>query len=1267
MKTKALLVWLLVLVMASLAGCASSSEEGLLDGDVDGDGVEPMAYVVVSGGVAVKVGETLTLEAQTVNGEDSGYEWAVDDEAIATVDETGAVAGVAPGSAVVTATGVDSGKTGSWGVYVYTEPAPAGKVRVSGEVALMVGATTTLTATTVDGTDSGYAWSSSNAAIATVDAASGLVTGVSAGEVAITATGADTSESGVWGMYIYEPPVAAPVVAVSGGTSVLVGATLQLSAATEGGTDAGYAWSSSNDAIATVDAATGLVTGVAEGEATITATGDDTNVSGSKVIVVLAVGGPDAPFTEAWGGSAHARAEDEAFIHWNEDGAIPTGCAKCHSTPGYLDFLGADGSAAGVVDAEAPIGTVVSCVACHNDVTLTKDSVTFPSGETLAGLGPESRCMECHQGRESKVSVDTAIANAAPETVDTVDADLGFRNVHYYAAAATQLGSEALGGYQYDGKAYDMKFQHVAGFDTCITCHDPHTLKIRLDKCSECHGAMADQEDLKDVRMFGSLLDYDGDGDTTEGIYYELEGLREKLYAAIQTYALDVAGAAIIYDGSSYPYWFIDTNGNGQVDEGEVNSDNRFASWTARLVKASYNYQVSLKDPGAFAHNAKYIIELLYDSIEDLNAALDTPIDLDGVSREDAGHFNGVEEPFRHWDEDGAVEAGCARCHSSEGLEFYLETGVNVEAPTTNGFACATCHQDLTDFSQQHEAASVTFPSGEEVDSGSNTSNLCMTCHQGRASTASMNTALEGKPLDTVDSALRFQNIHYFAAGATRYGAEAMGAYQYDGKTYDGLFAHVGSAVQCADCHSVHAQKVKLETCVTCHEGVAGEEDLREVRMAGSYLDYDGDGNVEEGIWGEIDTLRGMVLTAMQAYATAQPAVDDIAYNGAAYPYWFNGAGQGYSTWTPRLLKAAFNYQFATKDPGAFAHNAKYVIEILFDTLEDLGADVSALHRHDEGHFDATGLPFRDWDESGAVPVACARCHSVEGFSYFAANGTDLTTTAEPAWGFSCETCHEGFSTGSRALEAPVKYIAAVAFPGGATINNDAGDPDNSFLCMACHKGREGKGTIDAAIAANSFGFKNVHYLAAGAILYGSEAGVGYEYTGKTYAGKWNHLGVSAPATCTYCHKAEAEEHSFEVSCAGCHGAITPANVETIRQNRAADYDGDGSNTEPLKDEVATLAEALYAQIRSYALDTLGHAIIYVGDAYPYFFNDNGEDYTSANKYAYFDAKLMKATHNYQISQKEPGAWAHNTAYIVQLLIDSIEDLNGDVSGYTRP
>ena len=114
------------------------------------------------------------------------------------------------------------------------------------------------------------------------------------------------------------------------------------------------------------------------------------------------------------------------------------------------------------------------------------------------------------------------------------------------------------------------------------------------------------------------LVDYNGNGDIEEGIAAEIEGLRDALYAGMQAYATEVAGAPIVYDSQSYPYFFADTDGNGEAGEG----DERYASWTPRLAKAAYNYQASLKDPGNFAHGGKYAIQLLYDSLEDINMAL---------------------------------------------------------------------------------------------------------------------------------------------------------------------------------------------------------------------------------------------------------------------------------------------------------------------------------------------------------------------------------------------------------------------------------------------------------------------------------------------------------------------------------------------------------------------------------------------------------------------------------------------------------------------
>jgi hypothetical protein len=626
----------------------------------------------------------------------------------------------------------------------------------------------------------------------------------------------------------------------------------------------------------------------------------------------------EVPFEELWASSGHADAEAEAFRHWDEDDPkeVPTNCAKCHSTPGYLDFVGADGTTAGTVDNPAPIGTTVECVACHNEATLVMDSVVMPSGVEITGLGREARCMQCHQGRESTVSVNEAIAEAGVDD-DAVSEDLGFRNIHYYAAAATKYGTMAKGGYQYEGKSYDANFAHVEAFDTCVKCHDSHTLELKVEACSECHTGVASAEDLRNVRMQGSLVDYDGDGDVTEGIYSELEGIREVLYQAIQAYASEVAGAPIVYNADAYPYWFT------EAEEG-------YSTWTPRLLKAAYNYQVSVKDPGAYAHGGKYIIELLYDSTEDLDAAL-----VEGLHRIDAGHFAGSEEAFRHWDEDGEVSGSCSKCHSATGLPAYLKEGVSVSEPLANGFQCATCHDDVATFTR-YAVNEVEFPSGATLSFGEETdANLCLQCHQGRESAVSVNSRIGDAEDDAVTEGLSFANVHYFAAGATLFGTEAQGAYEYEGKTYNDRNAHVEPYSQCTQCHSTHGLQVKVEECSTCHAGV---EELEDIRM--TTTDFDGDGDMEEGLAGEVATLYEALYTAMQDYAT-NVAGTGIVYDAHAYPYFFEEAGERYATWTPRLLRAAYNYQYATKDPGAFAHNGQYIIQVLYDSLEDIGEQVS--------------------------------------------------------------------------------------------------------------------------------------------------------------------------------------------------------------------------------------------------------------------------------------------------------------------------------------
>ena len=129
----------------------------------------------------------------------------------------------------------------------------------------------------------------------------------------------------------------------------------------------------------------------------------------------------EVPFHAEWASSPHAQKGSVPFSYWDKQGTIPVACAGCHSTPGFLDLLGADGSAAGKLDRPAPTGTVIGCIACHNSAARTLTSVTFPSGVKIDNLGADARCMTCHQGRTSFSSVGKAIAGQDDDAVIRAD------------------------------------------------------------------------------------------------------------------------------------------------------------------------------------------------------------------------------------------------------------------------------------------------------------------------------------------------------------------------------------------------------------------------------------------------------------------------------------------------------------------------------------------------------------------------------------------------------------------------------------------------------------------------------------------------------------------------------------------------------------------------------------------------------------------------------------------------------------------------------
>lgn len=341
---------------------------------------------------------------------------------------------------------------------------------------------------------------------------------------------------------------------------------------------------------------------------------------------VYATTRPD-PVVEAsatWAESGHADRTSVAFTHWDEDEppVIPPNCAACHSLNGFVDWLGEDGTPAGTVEAPHPIGSVVSCLACHNDAAHTLQTVEFPSGAKAGVLDQEGPCLKCHQGLRSTEDVEEAIAGL---DLDAVSEDLSFVNVHYFVAAATLMGGDARGAYQYDGATYAGRFMHVSDLRTCNQCHDPHSLLQNPQECSPCHLNVVDRGDFVDIRE--GAVDYDGDGSADEGIALEILDMHRQVYLGLQAYAREVIGTPLVYQAGTFPYFFVDTNDDGLPQAEETVFANQYSTWTPRALRVAYNYHMVYVDPGAYAHNARYTLQYLYDNLQDLSEVVSVPVD----------------------------------------------------------------------------------------------------------------------------------------------------------------------------------------------------------------------------------------------------------------------------------------------------------------------------------------------------------------------------------------------------------------------------------------------------------------------------------------------------------------------------------------------------------------------------------------------------------------------------------------------------------------
>jgi hypothetical protein len=723
--------------------------------------------------------------------------------------------------------------------------------------------------------------------------------------------------------------------------------------------------------------------------------------------------------------------------HFDSAGAMAghsgAGCGRCHNSDNFRDFTGADATFAEAEYAASVAfitgqsqaldgiskGTDLSrtpgqmhCNTCHNSTTDAHfgswtDSKVFVRGVTLKLDGASAICAQCHDGARpqynaAQVDYVLGLTSNAVGADQQLAASNATVRAHYLPAAATVYGEEAGNWYQYNNPAQNYTGRNAhGGKNSCTFCHDPHDGTLPADgtgalqvggKCGACHfdettgKPVTTMLQIEDQRQFGFEGDIDGNG-TVEGLNVEIAGLQTKLYAAIQAYAKNVVGTQIC---------------NIIPAAGTTAPDNKFYVWdgstpcattmtaynkyTPRLLKAAYNFLMSQNDFGSWAHNPRYAIEVLYDTIQDLNYGLylNNPANVVAFAgkRSFNGHFGAADavSPYAAFVYHGGMtgtaapaaqgftSAACYQCHGGQGgfaaylggAPAALANSVMTAANKVTGMQCGTCHTNTgPDMKGLRSIATVYFPPQKDPTVAANrvvsfaaadlppTFALCGSCHSARENKGSID-ALDPVALSTFSKAL--VNPHYLGAAATEMGTRAKSWYEYDGKSYTAYPAFWKAGTngaapgphgsphggQCTGCHqgkaSKHSFEVNFTYCNGCHVApyaLTPKED-------------------------EYASMKTELLAALNAYVTANlsafqtgngASATGLCYDGNVYGYVLVSTATGCTTTAAKLdmtsMRAAYNLHWMNKDPGGWAHNEYYVMQLVYDSITALGGTPS--------------------------------------------------------------------------------------------------------------------------------------------------------------------------------------------------------------------------------------------------------------------------------------------------------------------------------------
>ena len=235
-------------------------------------------------------GETAQLKA-TISPDDATnkeVEWSTSDSKIATVDSTGKITAVAPGEATITVKTKDGGKTATCKVAVNANVIEATGIAVEPATQeIKEGQTLNLTVKFLPegAVSKPVSWRSTNDEVATVSG--GTVTAIKAGKTKIFARVDGTEIEAFCDLTVLQDDALKGIAFSADKYEITIGApkAVELIFTPSYAANKNVTYSSSNTSIATV-AADGTVTGLKEGETTITAKSEEGGFEATCAVVV---------------------------------------------------------------------------------------------------------------------------------------------------------------------------------------------------------------------------------------------------------------------------------------------------------------------------------------------------------------------------------------------------------------------------------------------------------------------------------------------------------------------------------------------------------------------------------------------------------------------------------------------------------------------------------------------------------------------------------------------------------------------------------------------------------------------------------------------------------------------------------------------------------------------------------------------------------------------------------------------------------------------